>query len=243
MTYYSGSNFALIHESLVFAPMPTTTTTNDAKSPSAFIIELIDFGKINIRMGHYSTTSSTRTRRLRRISRQHGWNNSDCRRLCTLLVLWSSFASFLWVPSSSTAGGTLLPFFPVACAAEVSLRQQPTKDLDDEPLSSSTTTTTNNNNREDSIHSRSTQIIQSSTKDADDRRRPAVLTLNQLLRKAGKKGLGGGIPGFIAGVCQVRTAGLSGVYLLTVANGVFLTRVSTTTTANFVTFRCCLSCG
>lgn len=200
-------------------------------------------------MGHYSTTpstSSTRTRRLRRISRQHGWNNSDCRRLCTLLVLWSRFTSFLWVPSSScTAGGTLLPFFPVACAAEVSLRQQPTKDLDDEPLSSSTNNNNNNSNREDSIHSRSTQIIQSSTnnKDADDRRRPAVLTLNQLLRKAGKKGLGGGIPGFIAGVCQVRTAGLYGVYLLTITNGVFLTRVSTAITANFVAFRSYLSCG
>ena len=74
---------------------------------------------------------------------------------------------------------SLLPMVPVACAVE--LRQQPTKDLDKN----------NGNNK------KPTTLTQIRTND-----RP--MTLNQLLRKAGKKGLGGGIPGLIAGVFQVR---------------------------------------
>ena len=150
------------------------------------------------KMSH-STTDSRRLRR--RISRRHGWNISDCRLLCTLLVLFRS-TSF-WLPQGSTSTGCtanhLLPFLPVACAAEVSLRQQPTKDLDDQDKNGSSNSSINREVGERPSSSTTTQIRTSS---ANDRLRPS-LTLNQLLRKAGKKGLGGGIPGFIAGVCQV----------------------------------------
>jgi len=100
---------------------------------------------------------------------------------------WMSFRATTTTEISSNQGDNgcgrnWILFFdiPVACAAYT--RNRPTKERDLEAHSSGSS----NNN--DSQH------LQIDEKE---------LTLNQLLRKAGKKGLGGGIPGFVAGVVQV----------------------------------------
>jgi len=101
---------------------------------------------------------------------------------------------------------------PVAHAAEEVRHQQeqPTKELDKQQHKVS-----------------SNQLLRMN----DDSSKNRPLTLNQLLLKAGKKGLGGGIPGFIAGIFQV----LSLMWLRTIIN--YQCRYGTTFREALVTLR------
>lgn len=103
---------------------------------------------------------------------------------CFFLCIAAALFQSTTNPSSGSFISNAPAFFPVACAVELRQTQQPTKELD--KVKDSTQIRTND----------------------------TPLTLNQLLRKAGKKGLGGGIPGFIAGIFQV----LSLMWLRTIIN-------------------------
>ena len=148
-----------------------------------------------------------RHRSMSRRRRQQHWSTSSQRLMavCLSVILLHS-------PPQPGQRNTFLTILPVAHAAEEVRHQQeqPTKELDKQQHKVS-----------------SNQLLRMN----DDSSKNRPLTLNQLLLKAGKKGLGGGIPGFIAGIFQV----LSLMWLRTIIN--YQCRYGTTFREALVTLR------
>ena len=112
------------------------------------------------------------------------------------LFVWKTDAE-LWIASGESSSGSTSRSPSFFCAAEIVV---------------------DNENQSNTLHAATEDLLLSATTvsppPAKNQLIKETLTLNQLLYRAGKRGLGGGVPGAIAGAIQV----LSLMWLRTIIN-------------------------